>query len=180
MLKYKPQLDLCLQVLQGNYETDTIRYNKLEEVVRTDAVKLIIVNYHSRPCLRFEVYGCRGIPVILTTKRPRITTTREGTPTGVVKTNTPPTLQPRGNSTLIPGRKSTIYRPTTAAKNSTKSVTKHHTTAKVVSSLRPRTTPESSTSPYTDASTPAPPCGLNPCTGGCFCTRKRNRLINTY
>ncbi|XP_057293691.1 coagulation factor V-like [Hydractinia symbiolongicarpus] len=88
-----------VKIFSGNRRVNQVVYRKFEHAIQARVIRLEVVKYYGRPCLRFELYGC--INTSLTT-----TPTESGptTVTGGVKRSTQTTkattLCPR-NSTCL-------------------------------------------------------------------------------
>ena len=81
-----------LQKFAGVHSVNEIRITKLENPIQARFVRIIVDQYHSRPCARFEVYGCPNFTTPITTVPPS-TTTGASTATKPTQTTRCPEFQ---------------------------------------------------------------------------------------
>ena len=49
------------QVFNGNQDSDTVVYNKINAVITTRFIRLLPLQWHNRISMRLEMFGCPGI-----------------------------------------------------------------------------------------------------------------------
>ena len=66
----------------GNNEVNKVKYNKLEHSIQARYIQIVVEDYKSQPCLRFELYGCSNSTIkTTTTSAPTTTTVTTSLPT---------------------------------------------------------------------------------------------------
>ncbi|XP_057292411.1 SCO-spondin-like isoform X2 [Hydractinia symbiolongicarpus] len=70
-----------VKIFSGNRRVNQVVYRKFEHAIQARVIRLEVVKYYGRPCLRFELYGC--INTSLTTTPPPTTTLSTFRPTTV-------------------------------------------------------------------------------------------------
>ena len=63
------------QIFTGNNKPIQTKLIKLERKIPARFIRIDIIKYERRPCLRFEVYGCPNYTKPVTTTTPAVTTT---------------------------------------------------------------------------------------------------------